>query len=111
MKSHQDYTYKERLDISKGRHIMYKHHLSFEDVKYQNTMDTCCFRKLNQGDNTFSLVESDTPNTYTFHFEKVFVTDITVHTYLDKILSCEWNIKEKWQALRSLYKFWHESVD
>lgn len=119
-------TYEERVKSGVGNNLVYNKggpatiinlsqngEVESEDPQYASSMASCHFRGLNRedGGNTFSLIETDTSGTYTFHMNNVFVTDASVSIHLEVLLSKNLNLVEKYKAIKSLYKLWNFKED
>ncbi|UUW39790.1 hypothetical protein VP14_103 [Vibrio phage VPMCC14] len=104
----EEETYQERLENGVGNNIV-RLSGNKSDNGYHSSMDRCHFRNLNTGINKFSLIETDTPSTFTFHMENIFVTDVCVSHYIEIILRKEFNIISKIKAIKNLYSFWYKT--
>ncbi len=107
--------YQERCEEGIGKYMVYNScdnpnvygDARETSTKYLNRMESCHFRGVNRNGVDFSLIESDTPNTYTFHFKNVLVTDVQVSVYIGELLRKDFNLYKKYKALRGLYRVWN----
>ena len=95
-------TYQEARDKSMGNHFICVSTDRVGDAAHSSSFSNLYFSDVNNGNNTFTLIGFKEPGVFEVTMDNVIVTSKEVHSHMKNLLKSEFNLREKFKALKYL---------